>query len=175
MAVLRPPKKEKIIAGFIYSSPEDYAASSAILAEKFGAMDFDSGEQYFEHTDYYEAEMGKNLKRRFVSFSALADPSELCAIKIFTNSVEEEFLFPGTPRRRVNIDPGLLSEPKLVLASTKNFTHRIYIGSSIWAEVTLRYIGDSYTTLEWTYPDYAKKDTIAFFNMVRKEYRKSLK
>jgi hypothetical protein len=99
MAVLRPPKKEKIIAGFIYSSPEDYAASSAILAEKFGAMDFDSGEQYFEHTDYYEAEMGKNLKRRFVSFSALADPSELCAIKIFTNSVEEEFLFPGTAFR----------------------------------------------------------------------------
>lgn len=174
MAVIRTPKKEKIIAGFIYSSDDDYRSAAGILAEKFGAIDFDSLEKRFEHTDYYEDEMGKGLKRRFVSFAGLADPGELSAIKIFTNGVEEKFLFEGTSRRRVNIDPGLLSEPKLVLASTKNFTHRIYIGSSIWAEVTLRYIGDSYTTLEWTYPDYAKKETIAFFNAVRKEYRKSL-
>ncbi|MGD0566375.1 MAG: DUF4416 family protein [Candidatus Goldiibacteriota bacterium] len=174
MAVLRPPKKEKIIAGFIYSSNADFTAAVSMLAEKFGAVELDSLEKKFEHTDYYEQEMGPLLKRRFLAFASLVDPSELAAMKLFTNSVEEKFLFPGSDRRRINIDPGLISEPKLVLASTKNFTHRIYIGSSIWAEVTLRYIGDSYTTLEWTYPDYAKKESIEFFNEARRLYRKSI-
>ncbi len=174
MGVLREPKQEKLIIGLIYSSVDDLKRVVTALMERFGAMDYESPEFAFAHTDYYKGEMGPGLKRKFLSFEKLVNVESLAEFKLFTNNLEDTMLFDGTDKRRINIDPGLISEPKLILASTKNFTHRIYIGKGIWAEVTLRYIGNTYTTLEWTYPDYANPEHIRIFNMIREKYRKQL-
>jgi hypothetical protein len=173
LGVLRTPKQEKLIMGLIYSSPDGLADVLKLLAARFGTLDYESPEFEFKHTSYYEDEMGAGLKRKFITHEKLVEVEDLADIKLFTNDVEKQFTFGGG-KRRVNIDPGLISEPKLVLASTKNFTHRIYIGKGIYAEVTLRYIGTSYTTLEWTYPDYANPDHIKIFNEIRKKYREQI-
>jgi hypothetical protein len=175
MGILREPKPEKLIMGILYSSEKDITDVLSVLSGKYGIIDIQSPEFPFSHTSYYSEEMGDGLKRKFISFDELVKVTDLADIKLYTNAMEEKFFYPGTDKRRVNIDPGLISEPKLVLASTKNFTHRIYIGKQIWAEVTLRYIGNSYTTLEWTYPDYANPEHIKIFNVMRERYREQLK
>jgi len=171
VAVIAPYKPEKIICGFLYGSEADYQSAKQKMSAEYGTADLESPPFKFEHTSYYTAEMGSGLFRRFVSFEKPVDPSLLSKIKLFAMNTELQLLYEGTRKRRVNIDPGLLSEPKVVLASAKNFSHRICIGNGIWAEVTLRYSGNTFTTLEWTYPDYAFPESIKFFNRVREIYR----
>jgi len=112
--------------------------------------------------------MGKNLSRKFISFKHLIDPERLVSIKLFTNKLEEKFLWPGSSRRKINIDPGYLTLSKLILATTKDFSHRIYLGSGIYAEVTLRYLKNKgFQPWEWTYPDYRSKEYLEIFNQLR--------
>lgn len=49
----------------------------------------------------------------------------------------------------------LLNFPKLVLATTKDWDHRIYLGQRIYAGVILRYqcLAKSYAPVDWTYAD----------------------
>ena len=174
MAEINPYKPEKLICGFLYADEADYEKAKIVMSGMYGDMDFESSGIKFSHTSYYETEMGGPLTRRFVSFKDTVDPSRLSEVKLFAMETESELLFEGTQNRRVNIDPGLLSEPKVVLASAKNFSHRIAIGHGIWAELTLRYIGNTYTTLEWTYPDYAFAESVRIFNNIRENYRRQL-
>ena len=61
--------------------------------------------------------------------------------------------------RRVNLDPGLITLERLVLASGKNFTHRVYLGQGIWADLTMIYNKKTgWVVLPWTFPDYATED-----------------
>lgn len=146
------------------------------LIQKFGSVDFKSPILSFQYTPYYESEMGSNLKRKFISFQALIDPAEIGEIKLFTNQLEQDFLHPHSLDRRINLDPGYLTLSKLVLASTKDYQHRIYLGRGIYAEVTLRYRkGKGFEPWEWTYPDYRTREYLQIFNHLREIYQGQLK
>jgi len=128
------------------------------LAEHFGPIDLTSQTWPFDFTEYYTPEMGPGLTRRIVSFERTIDPAYLVQAKRTTNELEEQFTReirgPGAGRA-VNFDAGYLTLGQLVLATTKSYSHRIYLDHGIWAEVTLRYFKGRYEKWEWTYPDYA--------------------
>jgi hypothetical protein len=173
MGQIRKAKPVKLITGFIYNDPAVAAKAQAALAKKFGQIDFTSPEIPFTHTDYYTNEFGKGLKRKFFSFKKLIPPSRLAQIKISTNTLERKFAKNGL--RCVNIDPGYLDLSKLVLASTKDYKHRIYLDKSIYAEITLFYQQNSFCGWDWTYPDYKTPEYIAVFNQIRGIYADQLK
>lgn len=133
------------------------------LAEKFGRVESRAGAIRFDYTDYYNDEFGDNLLRDWVVFEKLINEDDIAKIKLITYNIEKDFAVDG--KRTVNIDPGYVNLSKVVLASTKDYSHRIYIGKEIFAEITLIYKHGRFTTLPWTYPDYA--DNIDFFERVR--------
>jgi len=141
---------------------------SAQLVEKFGPVDMISSWFPFDYTSYYESEMGTPLFRRMMVFKTLIDPCALPDIKLFTNTVEHGCAMGE--KRQVNIDPGYLVHERFVLATGKNYTHRIYIGKGIYADLTLIFTRGAFQTLPWTYPDYAQENLKAFLEQVRKKY-----
>lgn len=143
------------------------------LERKYGKIDIKSEVISFDFTTYYFSEMGCPLKRYWFSFSDLIFPEQLADIKLETNQIERDFSVDG--KRRVNIDPGYLALSKLVLASTKDFSHRVYIKDGIYAEVTMRYIKKEFQFLPWTYPDYRTETFIRFISEVRNRLLLSLK
>ena len=126
----------------------------------------------FTFTDYYNEEMGVPIRRFFLSFERLVDPSCLAAIKMETNGIEERYREEG--RRKVNLDPGLLALPRFTLATTKENAHRIPLADGIYAEITLLYHKGSFQPLPWTYPDFRSERYIAILNGVRARYKAQL-
>ena len=155
----------KLILGFIYGDEAVFIQARNKLKVKFGRIDFSSEALDFNYTNYYELEMGRSLKRRFISFSKPISASKLYRIKLYANRLESKFLNAG--KRQINIDPGYLDKAKLVLASTKDYAHRIYLQKGIFAEITLTYRGNSFSANEWSYPDYRSKEYIDIFNQIR--------
>ena len=173
MSNVKPEVKPgKLICGITFAASVDIDAVDAKLESRFGPIDSLSGKFDLSYTDYYEKEMGSELIKRFLSFENLIVPDQLAKIKNEAISIEAEFTTDG--KRTVNLDPGYLEESKLVLASTKNFAHRIYLGDNIWGEVTLRYENGGFVTHPWTYPDYAMPLAFEFFQKIRDIYRKQL-
>jgi hypothetical protein len=146
------------------------------LEWKFGPIDFRTALLDFAYTDYYEPEMGRDLKRQFVSFRKLIDPQQLSEIKLYTNKVElQNSAASNKPSRKVNIDPGYLAEGKFVLATTKDHQHRICLNKGIYAEVTLRYVDKTFLPWDWSYRDYQTKEYIDIFNEIRRIYTQQIK
>jgi len=173
MGEVKRPLPVKLIVGMIAAKVDLFLQAQEKLSQQFGIIDFESRIIPFTHTDHYEMEIGKNLKRKFVSFSKLIAPEDIADVKIFTNDLEKQFLYPGSRRRQVNLDPGYMEAAKLVLATTKNHQHRIYLGKGIYGEITLRYTKKSFRAWEWTYPDYRTEDYLQIFNCIRKLYLES--
>lgn len=176
MGKVRKPDDVKLIIGQIVTDESIFPKAKDELQSLFGPLDKESDIFPFDFTDYYTEEMGKNLKRRFLSREDLIDPGELSEIKLKTNELEKEMaqkLDYELPRP-VNLDPGYIGMSKLVLATTKNYSHRIYLKEGIYAEVTLQYRDGSFQPLSWTYPDYRTEDYRNFFDRVRKRYKKQL-
>lgn len=143
------------------------------LSDALCPIDWVSEESAFDKTEYYRAEMGWPLLRRFVSFEALIPFEDLVGIKLLTNEYERATGIRG--RRRINIDPGCLSAERLILATGKNYTHRVYLGRGIYADLTLVYRQGSFRKLEWTYPDYASPEVTEMFNALRGKYLHQLR
>ncbi|MDP3142971.1 MAG: DUF4416 family protein [Candidatus Omnitrophota bacterium] len=162
----------KLVVGFISAKEKCFISAEKALIKKFGMIDFQSKVIAFNLTDYYESEFGKNLKRKFISFGRLIPEGGLSRIKIFTNGLEKKF--SKNKKRRINIDPGYLTCAKLVLATTKDFNHRIFLNSGILAEVTLTYKKNGFCPFEWTYPDYRTKEYREIFKKIRVIYRRQL-
>lgn len=143
---------------------------SKIMERKFGPICGRSELFDFIHTDYYTEEMGPNLKKIFYVFERPIPPQKLVDIKLYTNRLEARFSKKekGIMRRQVNLDPGYLSLNKVVLASTKDYSHRLYLGKGIYGEVTLFYKDKIFNPFPWTYPDYKTAGYINFFNQMRK-------
>jgi hypothetical protein len=158
----------KLIIGFIYKDEAIFIKAKSRLKIRFGRIDFQTDTFDFNYTNYYEKEMGFGLKRKFISFSKLIPVQDLYRIKLYTNRLEAKLLNAG--ERQVNIDPGYVDLAKLVLASTKDYAHRIYLRKGIFAEITLSYKGNSFTFNDWTYPDYRSQEYIGVFNEIRKLY-----
>jgi hypothetical protein len=165
---VRKYSQVKLIFGFIYRDEAIFIRARNKLRLAFGKIDFESGALDFNCTDYYKQEMGNGLKRRFISFSRLIPMSELYRIKLYANRLESKFLI--SRRRLINIDPGYLDKAKLILASTKDYAHRIYLNKGIFAEVALSYRGNSFSVNDWSYPDYRSKEYIDIFNQIRALY-----
>ena len=144
------------------------------LEKTYGPVDFTSDIMAFDQTSYYEKELGRNLQRQFISFAHLIVPGKLVQIKRHTNELEYK-LSKNRQNRTINLDPGYLEYGKLVLATTKDHQHRLYLGQGIFGEVTLRYTNGSFAPWEWTYPDYATTVYIHIFNQIRKLYQKQVK
>lgn len=164
-------EKVKLIAGLFSNDIEIIGRVADKLQKLFGPIDYESRISDFLHTDYYRKEMGPNLKRKFLSFKKPVDLKNICAVKLKTNALEKRFEKNGL--RTVNIDPGYLNLAKLVLFSTKDYTHRIYLGSGIYAEVTLYYKDGSFQSWPWTYPDYKTAEYVGIFNEIRALYKEN--
>jgi hypothetical protein len=123
----------------------------------------------FIETDYYAATMGTGLKKQFLAFEKLIDPAALASIKRETNEWEVDYAAVGRhpEERPLNLDPGYLTPAKLVLATTKDHAHRMYLRDGIFAEVTLVYRQRNWQPLDWTYPDYRRDDYQGFFTQCR--------
>ncbi|MFC1479218.1 DUF4416 family protein [Planctomycetota bacterium] len=145
-------------------TPEQSLLSQGVssLAEHFGVPESASGLFEFDETDYYSEEMGTGLYKELYLFPGIVNPGEIADIKLCTNSLETEYSEEG--KRKLNIDPGYITLTKVVLATTKNYSHRIYIGKGIYCEITLSWHKGSFMPNSWTYPDYKRVQVIDFLN-----------
>jgi len=169
MAEATQPPKVKLICGMISAEAALFEEAGKALAERFGDIDITSEVMDFDFTHYYDDEMGRPLYRRFVSFAELVSPDMLASAKPATNSLEKEFASrrEDGPARPINLDPGYVELSKLVLASMKDFSHRIYLGQGVYAEVTLMYQQGRWRAFEWTFPDFASSRYHPFLCRVR--------
>lgn len=177
MAEIKKPPPVKLFFGLLIGNEEILPEVLHRIEIDFGQIDLQTDCTPFTHTHYYEEEMGPRILRKFIATRDLMDMDELPDIKLYTNRIEKLYAEPQTGKRQVNIDPGYLSLSKVVLATTKDYDHRIYLKSGIYAEVTLRYRrkSRSYEPWEWTYPDYREIFALNFFNKLREIYRKQLR
>ncbi len=176
MGTITTPQPVKAIVGVLTTDVCLLPTVYAELGQRLGSIDFTSELMPFTSTTYYEAEMGPNIQRQFISFERLIDAGTLAEMKLFTNTVEQTFALkkPEGAARRVNLDAGYLCLAKLVLASTKDHAHRIYLRDGIYAEITLRFYRKTFQPWEWSYPDYRLPTYIAIFNQIREIYRNQL-
>ena len=143
------------------------------LEKEFGPIALISEEIDFSFTDYYVPEMGEGIKRFFIAFESLISPDKLAEVKTFTNSLELEWADENG--RKINLDPGLISESNLILATTKNRAHRIPIGMSLYGEVTLIYHKKGWQSFAWSYADYKSEVVQKTLNEFRAFYLQRLK
>lgn len=171
MGVIAPPIKVKAIIGLLFHKPKRRDDALQAIEREYGPIDYRSPEFAFVETRYYDEEMGKNLTRQYVSLKYLIDPGELEEMKCLTNVIEDQLAVDG--KRTVNLDPGYIGAANLILASTKNFSQRVYVGSGIYAEVTMTFSREDFQKLPWTYPDYYNHRAV--FCEIRKIWRSQLK
>jgi len=170
------PSPVKLIMGLIIAGEAPVDGARQHLEASHGKIDLETARSPFVATRYYEREMGPQLSRMFWSFEPLIAPDALAGIKRQTNLLERTLAWWDGQcwRRHVNLDPGYVDLAKLVLATTKDRQHRLYLGQGIYGEVTLRFTAGRFVPWEWTYPDYRTPEYLAFFDAVRRRYRQQL-
>jgi hypothetical protein len=159
----------KLFCGLLCGDPGLMQRARQLLTRQFGPVDRESDVWPFDQTHYYREQGGPDLKRWFLSFEKLVRPDALAEIKLRTNRLEQEIAqqtLTDVPRP-VNLDPGYVDLSKLVLATTKDRSHRIYLGQGIHAEVTLQFVSGRWEPQPWTYADYRGPHYHAFFLGVR--------
>ena len=174
MGAIRIPSQVKPFCALLLAQSMAFDEVEDVLQHHFGAIVRCSERVPFTQTTYYNREMGEGLTRLYVAFDPLIHMVDLAVMKHTSNQLEAEWVSPSG-HRLVNLDPGYLDLGKVVLASTKDHAHRLYVGEGIYAEVTLRYKHKQYQPWEWTYPDYRLPSTLAFFEQVRTFYKTQLR
>ncbi len=166
---LRTPQPVKLIIGILAADEDCLDAAADMVAGRLGPIDLVSEIWPFTQTDYYKDETGQRILRQFVSIERTISPEKLAGIKLKTNRLEQTLAsrLNRTVPRPVNLDPGVIEPSKLVLATTKNYSHRIYIGKNIYAEVTLIYDKGQWRPFDYTYPDYRQQSYHDFFARAR--------
>lgn len=167
------PEFAKLIVSALTPHEETLGKVSLTLVEGLGPVEEQVGPLSFHYTSYYEKEMGPGIQRWLLSFRDLVDRAELARIKLLTNRMEQAYTDNG--KRRINLDPGLMTLGNFVLATGKNNAHRIYLRDGIFADLTLIFRSGTYRALEWTYPDYADPRMISILNTLRDKYKCSLR
>ena len=174
-----PPRPVKLIVGMLSGDELLFAQAAEAMAALWGKIDIQSAMMPFTQTDYYAEQMGADLRRRFFSFVELIDPGHLAQVKHQSNVLETQLAQSDAGRalrvaRPINLDPGYLEPSKLILATTKNYSHRIYIGESMYAEATLHYHKGAWQAWPYTYADYAGGAYDAFLNEARQRLMEQL-
>ena len=165
MGIVKIPKPVKFFASIIFKDNRGLQSAEREIRQAVGDIQERTVPVPFYFTDYYEKEMGSGLMRLFLLLEPFSPREGLPAVKLKTNEIEASLLSEG--KRTVNIDPGYISLENVVLATTKGYAHRIYIGNGIYADLTLTYHNGTYRPLEWTYPDYGSVETISLLNKWR--------
>ena len=168
MAEPSPHGEAYLVVGMLSGFPDLFGRAARALSARFGEVARESGILPFDFTDYYAQQMGEAIKRKFIALEKPFDPEQLVATKLWTNDLEAQFAGVEFPvPRPINLDPGYVTLSKLVLATTKDQAHRIYLSRGIYAEVTLAFVQKEFQQLKWTYPDYRTKAYRRFFEAVR--------
>lgn len=173
MSSPREAEDVKLISSLFSPHKELIVRVIGELEQIFGPTDWISPELFFDRTKYYAREMGWPLHRRFVSFERLIRPLSIVETKRKTTHIENDHLLDG--KRQINIDPGYMSLERLVLATGKNYSHRIYLSKGVYADLSLIFHKGSFAPLQWTYKDYASPEIIALFNDLRERYKRQLR
>jgi len=161
----------KLICGIIASADRVFEETEKCLVQLYGTADHASPKFQFDFSDYYAGQMGKELQRKFLSFAELLAPEELSNIKIRTNALEKELSTKfGEVPRAVNLDPGYVTRAALIMATAKDFAHRIPLNRGIYAHLEFLFRKDDIRLMDWTYPDYREKPCQRFFLEVRRTY-----
>jgi hypothetical protein len=168
-----PFAQVKLISGILTSQPSVWDPLLEELSSAFGPIDYQSPGIPFTFTHYYDEEMGIPILRHFVSFRRLVSPCRISEIKLLTNDIENRFRRNG--KRQVNIDPGFLCSSRLILATTKDGSHRIPLQDGIYAEVTLLFEKGDFRPLPWTYPDYRSRKYREILLAMRRLYKEEPK
>lgn len=173
MAATKPAEEAIFLVGVLAAGRRELALAGDGLAREFGLPDRASLAWPFAATDYYRAELGAEPLRAFFAFPGSFPTDHLAERKLVTNRLEIELARSAALSlpRPINLDPGYLTQAKLVLASAKNYSHRIYLRDGIYAEVTLQYTGGRFKSLPWTFPDYASGRYFPFLLELRKTLR----
>jgi hypothetical protein len=156
------------VASIIAADESLLEEAAGRLINSFGPISLQSEIFPFTETDYYAKEMGTGLVRRLLGFERLFPQGSLAQAKHETNGIERHMSSGG--RRLVNIDPGLLTAERLVLATGKNRAHRVYLGQGIFGDLTLLFSGGGFHALPWTYPDYAGESIRDLLGLWREVY-----
>jgi hypothetical protein len=168
MSTPQPAQPAKLIIGIFLREKGLFPEVAGRMEDCFGLLDVVSAWMPFDYTPYYREEMGAPLFRRMTAFKRLIAQERLPDIKLATNGLEAQYSANG--RRQVNIDPGYVLRERVVLATGKNFSHRIYLRDGIYADLTLVYRQGDFRRLPWTYPDYADRTLRRFLCSVRDRY-----
>lgn len=176
MGSIRAFNPVKLFVGVLISHENLLGDVESQLSSNYGPVDHRSPVLPFTFTDYYRHETGDQILRVFLSFELLIDGGQLPEIKRYTNILEETLAASDkTVKRPVNLDPGYLEHSKVILASTKNFYHRMYLSRGIFGEVTMHFRNGAYEFFPWTYPDYKSTEYQRFFLELRTIYREQLR
>ncbi len=167
MGIPRTPEKTMLFVGALFSRADAYAEAYAALRQAYGDVIMETPPLAWNYSDHYKDEMSGPLFRRFIFFREFIEPDELSRVKLETN--ELEYKLSTDSRRNVNLDPGYLTLAKIVLASTKDYSHRIYLKAGIYAETTLIFSKTErkYVPNVNTYNDYRDDRNLRFFMLAR--------
>ena len=173
MAAIQPHRPVLLILAAFSRHAEALTWARQTAEDAWGSVALES--ERFDHreTTYYAATMGSDLQKTFFAFESLVDPAELVECKETTNQWELDYHQLGrhSEPRPLNLDPGYLTEAKLILATTKDRDHRIYLDRGIYAENTLYFYHGAWQPRPWTYPDYQRADYHQFFGRCREYLR----
>jgi hypothetical protein len=173
MGIIKTTLPAKFFCGFTFQPQVDVQDMIDQIERRFGALDLRSEIYDFSaFTNYYQPEMGTGLKKLFISFEQLQPQDFLPQLKLQANAFEAEFMSGG--RRQFNMDPGYLTLAKVVLATTKDYSHRLYLGQGIFGDLHLFYSQKTFRSQPWTYPDYKQELAVNFFIQLREIYRQQL-
>lgn len=169
MGALRRALPVKLFVGMLCADEDIMRRARHLLARRFGAVELESEVWPFTFSNYYQAEMGAGLLRWFIAFERCIQPDEIGEIKEWTNALEEQITADAmsVTGRAINLDPGYVDLGKLVLATTKDRAHRICVGPTTYAEVTLQFVGGQWRAAPWTYPDFQSQPYQEYFTCVR--------
>jgi hypothetical protein len=176
MAEIMPFSPAKLIVGIISSQGAVFERTEEALTAVYGPVDIKSEAFPFNLTDYYAKQMGQGLLRQFLGFSKLVPPGSLSEIKVRTNALEDAIRQSfARPERVVNIDPGILTASALIMATAKNFAHRIPLQGGVYAHLELLFSRSSVKLLSWTYPDFKQEGYLTFFTEARRALLRQLR
>ena len=172
MSKPKEPPAAKLILAVIYKDPSTALSAWKAIEKTWGPLDFLSEVRPFDYTTYYDQEMGRPLFRRWAAFKTLVPQDRLAEIKWQALELEQQWSLEG--KRRLNLDPGLITAERLVLATGKNYSHRIYLGQGIFGDLTLLFCKGNYQPLPWTYPDYRDEQSLWMFKKIRERYLREM-
>ena len=164
----------KLFVAALVSTTTTVEEARALVEERFGPIDRELPPVPFTFSTYYDREMGPGLRRMLLSIGSLVDPSRLADFKEAANEIEQRTARPDGGRT-LNLDPGLLSLSRVILATTKGSAHRIPLRDGFYCEITLIYRHGRYAPLEWTYPDYQSGAFVEWLGEVRCRYHEQLR